>query len=419
MAKLEKFGWDNITIPSKLSDVVNHLPNVNHLKILRPSRRMSGADVYFPYRFFTDGTHKYMPAYIKEEQINDGGYAKIYRVRRAIFKPQPDKEQQLIKEGAFENACIKQIHINLTPEEEAQTPLSKSHTCNDEINAILYEAYIHALLCKTFAEFNVSHAVPDLHEVLALTKSGNETHNPTNIETIWIGMELIHGQTLENFLKHHLKPHNYQHNQKIIIDILVQLAYYLHILQEKLHFNHRDMKINNLFIRYHEPSWSRTLHNVPLFNTWLCNVDLVIIDFGFACISCGSDSPRPRASLLSAGSWFRPEHDCLKYGRDIGQLLYSLQVHFPFNEYFDTIFCNLLKSACTARTKSTYVNILNGINNDGNPFYTNKPTFSDGIYLFLREQGTDIEGCKPSRILLSLKEYINVNINGTNTNSTT
>lgn len=408
---LEKFGWDGLTVPAELCKITSALPTAQHLKILRSPQLMEGADVYFPYRFFNNGTERYMPAYIKEAQINDGGYAAIFQARRALFKPQHTKDIKdtkdtnsvlLVKQGNFEDACIKQIHLNITPDEDAQTPKSRRITYTEEINAILYEAYIHALLQQTFTTLGMAYAVPHLHEIVARTKTGNDSHIHEDIDSIWLVMELVRGQTLEKYLRSVLVKKAFKTNDKILKDILVQIAHYLHILQEKLHFNHRDMKINNLFVRQNAPGWSRTT-TVPNIGEWKSTIDVVLIDFGFACVSCGPGSPRPRASLLSAGSWFRSEHDCLKYGRDLGQLLYSLHVNFPFPSYFSPELCSFLTSACIARTATTFVDILQGVHSDGRPRTSGAPAFNDGIYIFLRDNNTDIENCKPDRFLRGLK----------------
>lgn len=397
---LEKFGWDGLVIPTELNKIPENLPTVEHLKIMRPPQLMSGVEIYFPYSLFTNKEDKYIPAYIIGNKINSGGYASIIKARRAIFKPGKDTNT-LQKAEHFADICIKTIPLNILPDEDTASPDSRHKTYLDEVNAILYEAYIQTLLTKTFSTYAMEHAVPKLYEVVACTKNNINTHIPEEIESIWIVMELLAGFTLEKYLHQTLKKFQYVQNDLLIIDILVQLCTYLHILQETLHFNHRDMKINNLFIRYHEPGWSNDLSGVPVFHTWKRNVDIILIDFGFSCIACGPGTPKPRSSLLSAGSWFRPEHDCMKYGRDLAQLIYSLHVHFPIQHYLSTKLCAFLHKSCTAETTNGSVPILSGIDVDG-AAASGVPQFNEGIYKCLRDNSTDLKGCRPATFLAGL-----------------
>lgn len=398
--QLEKFGWDGLIVPTELHSPLS-LPTINHLKIMRPQQNVSGTELYYPYDMFQNNNDKFLPAYIIGEKINGGGYATILKARRAVFKPDTVDNKVLVKSEHFSDACIKNIHINLLPEEEEQTPVTKEQIIIDEINAILYEAYIHALILQTFKTIQIPNAVPQLFEIVARTKTNENTHKPEEIESIWIVMELLKGLTLEKYLSKVLKKFAYAENDKIIIDILIQICTYLHFLQELLQFNHRDMKINNIYIRLHETGWTNELKNVPSFGTWKCKVDAVLIDFGFACIACGPSTPHPHRSLLSAGSWFRPEHDCMKYGRDLAQLLYSLHVHFPIHVYFSTSLCAFLHSVCIAKTASGSINILKGIDKEGN-HSQGYPRFTEGIYKFLRNNNTDVIDCRPSRFLQGL-----------------
>lgn len=409
MFSLEKFGWDNCFIPADIRHLLSYLPKIGNLKILRSQHSYSGTLMYFPYRLFHDKDKKFMPGYVKEELINKGGYANIYKGKRGIFVPREIKngETTLVKESSFQDICIKKIHVNITKEEDEQTPNSRHNTYIDELNAILYEAYIHVLIIYVFNEFKISSAVPNLYEVCAQTKNNTDIHNPEEITSVWLLMELINGVTLEKYLITNLKPYDYLSNDMIIIDILIQLAFFLKILQEKLYFNHRDMKINNLFVRYHEKEWSDIIH-IPHFGEWKRSVDIVLIDFGFACIACGPDTPRPRSSLLSAGSWFHQEHDCLKYGRDIAQLIYSLNLHFPIQRYFTTNLCNFLHKSCTIHFNSNNINLLHGINEKGEPEKANKaiPCFNSGIYVFLAQNDMDVINCSPTIFLSGLRSLV-------------
>jgi hypothetical protein len=78
---LERFGWDGVTVPAELKDIGRHLPTAVNLKLLRNPQTMGGAEVYFPFNFFHKGPEKYMPAYMKDVKLNDGGYATAHHHR--------------------------------------------------------------------------------------------------------------------------------------------------------------------------------------------------------------------------------------------------------------------------------------------------------------------------------------------------
>lgn len=404
---LERFGWDGITVPAELKEISNHLPTAANLKLLRQPQLMSGTEIYFPYAFFHKGAEKYMPAYMKESKINDGGYASVYKGKRAIFKQEVDEHSSSVllqKQGNFEPICIKKININILPEEERQSPRSRYKTYDEEVNAILYEAYIHAVICKLFEKSGYPEAVPHLHEICAISKDGTNSTLPTNIDNIWLVMELLQGSTLEKFFKHNLYPGKFEANDIIVLDVIIQIAFYLKLLQDNLHFNHRDMKINNVFVRSHDSAWARGIP-VPTLGTWRCKHDVVLIDYGFACISCGPDTPNPRATLLGAGSWFCQDHDCMKYGRDLGQFLFSIHCHFPFEQYVSPWLAKIIRSSMVATKGSQLIDVLKGFDNNGHPRTGSAaPTFNDGIYHFLRDNAVDIPGCRPSVFLKTITE---------------
>lgn len=404
---LERFGWDGLTVPAELKNICHHLPTAANLKLLRQPQIMCGAEVYFPFNFFHSGTEKYMPAYMRESKINDGGYASIYKGKRAIFRQEVDEHSSnvlLKKQGSFEPTCIKKINLNILPEEDAQTPRSRAKTYDDEVNAILYEAYIHALICKLFETAGYPDAVPTLHEVCAVSKDGTNSVIPTNIDSIWLVMELLKGTTLEKFFQRNLQVGRAELNDSLVLDVIIQIAFYMKILQDNIYFNHRDMKINNVFVRLHDAPWTRTI-TIPTLGVWRCKSDVVLIDYGFACLASGPGTAAPASTLLGAGSWFCQDHDCLKYGRDLGQFLYSIHCQYPFEKYLSPWLVLALRSVLIAKKGNVSVDILKGFDSDGTPRSgALAPVFNDGIYHFLRDNAVDIPGCKPAAFLKTITE---------------
>ncbi len=441
MHNLCHFGWDGCIVPTTLKHICSQLPKWRSLKILRTPQVIDGAEVVFPWKYIQnqDG-EQCMPCYEKGELWNDGGYARIYKGRRAVFSPVGYKASGMVnfvKTKSFQTVCIKDVPLNITPEESAQTPRSKEQSYEDEISAILYEAFLHALITKTLEREGYTSAVPYLYEIVANAGGGGiqTATSPCEFESIWIVMEFLHGHTLEKFLYRSFIPVNttsgrpltslqrslQQKNDSLLLDVLVQLAFYLHILQTALLFNHRDMKINNLFIRHHaaEERWGRTL-TIPEIGTWTCLSDMVLIDFGFACIACGSDGglPNPRATLVGAGSWFKAEHDCFKKGRDLAQFLYSIHCSFPLQDYVSDELFSVLHSALEAKKEDAAagaataesIDLMRGLAPDGTPLAgggagTPLPRsidYNNGIYYFLRNSNVDVPGCEPLAFLRAL-----------------
>jgi serine/threonine protein kinase len=290
--------------------------------------------------------------------------------------------------------------------------------------AILYEAFLHALLYKTLEAEGFPSAVPYLYEVVAHTKTKALPKNTCDFKSVWITMEFIHGNTLEKYFRKYFVPIHKsfrasstsitaqeKKNDLLLMDVMIQLAFYLKILQDKVRFNHRDMKINNVFMRHHDTSeaWERNLV-IPNIGTWACHTDTVLIDFGFSCISCGSGFLNPRSTLIGAGSWFKPEHDCLKYGRDLAQFLYSIHCFFPLQDYISAELYTVLHSVMRAEKSGCSVDLFKGLDHKGNPIETplvpRSIQFNHGIYIFLRESDVDVPGCRPEAFFEAMKPLV-------------
>jgi serine/threonine protein kinase len=400
-----EFGWDDVIIPADLTNLCRHLPTWSQLKTLRDPTPFGTHEVHFPHHYFHDiSGAPYMPALVKEELWNDdGGYSQVFKAQRTLFKPIGDRygNVRLDRMGPFKEMCIKEIGLQVTPDDPESVYI-------DDIKAILYEAYLHALVAKTLEPTPLKSCVPTLYEVVATTRTGAPPVGPKDIETIWMTMEFMTGQTLDKFLRRRLASGTKESNTRLLKEILLQLALILHFLQEKLSFNHRDLKINNVYVRHHDdPTWSRTIIVPGGLGSFVCTVDLVLLDFGFSCIACGSGFTNPRATLLGAGSYFRPEDDCMKKGRDLAQFLYSLQCFYPLQDAVTPAFFDALHAAVqatrragttTAASAKAY-DLFMGVDSIGTPLLSatlpRSIKYNNGIYLFLRDNNVEVPGCEP------------------------
>ena len=402
---LRCFGWDGCIVPHTLKAVQTLVPKWTDLKILRKKQDENGEDLRLLSTFFHDTTFgPYMPGYTKEKRIDVGSYGNIYLGTRGIYKPQHGKKTGIIhleRDRAMEEICIKDVRLRITNEEQEGSPRTCRAAYDAELRSILAEAFLHALVLKVFETVGIPQRAPKLYEVVGYTRKGRAANTPHDIESVWMIMEMLSGHTLERYLRVNF-THVHSANEEIIIDILIQLAHCLHILQTKLRFNHRDIKLNNLFVRYHTDEWMREL-DVEGYGPYTCKQDITLLDFGFSCIGCPVDN----TCIISAGSWFDEKDICFKKGRDLCQFLYALNAAYPLHAYVSPPFYSFISTAMIVQDGGTPVNLLYGITEDGVPNKTpGQPVkFHEGVYTFLKNEAITIPTCEPLQFLAELRKY--------------
>jgi len=102
------------------------------------------------------------------------------------------------------------------------------------------------------------------------------------------------------------------------LQFISQVALLLAFLEEKLHFDHRDLKADNIWIRPDPISYRLAIGG----KTWTVHApfQVVLLDFGFSCIG----NPEGIA-VVSLSDGILPRIDpCPKEGRDLFQLISSL-----------------------------------------------------------------------------------------------
>jgi len=408
---LRCFGWESCIIPHTLKAVQTLVPTWTDLKTLRKKQDENGEDLYLLSSFFKDPVFgPYMPGYTKGKRIDDGSYGNIYIGTRGIYIPQNNKTNGIIhleRDRVMEEICIKAVRLRITDEERNGSPRTCLSAYNDELRSILAEAFLHALVLKVFETAGIPQRAPKLYEVVGYTHGGHSANSPKDIDSVWMIMEMLHGHTLERYLRIHLKPLYTDHdtvaiNEIIILDILLQLAHCLYILQTKLRFNHRDIKLNNLFVRHHSDEWIRDL-DIEGYGHYICKEEITLLDFGFSCIGCPADN----TCIISAGSWFDTGDLCFKPGRDLCQFIYALHASYPLYKYVSAKFYIFLSTAMIVNNKGADVNLLYGINKDGEPNRTPgvPVVFDESIYTFLKSEDVSVPGCEPLKFLSALREY--------------
>ncbi len=305
------------------------------------------------------------------------------------------------RQGSYHEIASKQSRITISSSEKRKPKVDQELAYREEIQSLLYEAALHAIVLQTFQSHGLSSIVPELYEVFAISKYPKPTL-PSQISHIIMNMDLIQGETLFTYFAKNTIT------DELLIDILIQLCIYLDILQSDLRFNHRDFKINNVLIRKEVDGFSRVLEPVYLKAPWTCKKDLVIIDFGFSCIACSDED---LSSLIQAGSWFSHEHECVKKGRDIALFLYSLQTYYPLQTQISPTLFQILRNACIVEQDEEEYCLFDGVTEEGIPIRPTNPahslSFHSGVYLFLRDPSVEIPFCEPRTLANILQEYYN------------
>lgn len=403
---LNKFGWTGKFIPTDLNQIHANLPTWRDLHILRPDQSSA---YRFPWTCFqTDMHEKFIPGIKIGDKIDSGSYGNICLAKRAIFKPVSSQNSitHFIKQAPSKEIIAKILPIELSESEKCASKTIQEIAYQDEIQAILYEATLHIIVNHVFQTCGIPSAVPTFHEVVGFSEKQTPS-SAMDISGVVLTMEFVEGWTLFDFLKKYFcQNHTKEENELFLIDILIQLAVYLDLLQTQLQFNHRDLKINNILLR--KTNTISAITHELLSQPWTCKNNVVIIDFGFSCIACDGPS---RRSILQAGSWFSDRHDCMKKGRDIALFLYSLQTYYPLESHISNELFQLLEQSLVATQVAeggSSVRLLNGVNEKGIPYtHPHRLDFTNGIYKFLRFSDVEIPGCEPQTFMQILEMYAN------------
>lgn len=442
---LTSIGCGELIIPSLLrtQDMIGAIPDYFSIKTLQaPKKTPCGSEYYTPHSLFVNGNEVYIPVLEKFEKMNGGGYGTIYNGRRSVYIPDFSSEDEKRKtEGIlsfkrasdFQEICIKSVRIELGDKEARATPQSRAYHTFDKIQELINEAVIHGLIQNALERAGFQTSVPNLYEIVALTHDGSvkQITNTMDVKEIWITMEILKGSILNRYLRRKLvrlptkfKRTPYQlmkekENELLLLDVFFQMSCYLDILQETLRFNHRDMKIDNAFCRFHplNEHWTRNIR-IPDVGTWKCKHDFVLIDFGSGCISCTSECEEHGSSLIASNVWFESSSPCLKYGRDMAQFIYEIHAGFPLKEYISQELFEVLDNVTIAVETDSFmkpvksVHLFAGIDPDGKPSpitkcapMPDKIKFNKGIYTFLKQDDVDVPECRPKTLLQTLGKY--------------
>jgi serine/threonine protein kinase len=398
-------GLGNHTIKHDLSDISSNLPTWNDLIPLRdiiPSL----PDYHLLCSNVEDiSGNSWLPAYQWDALLSTGTYGKVYKGSRVVYTRIDKKTQNIATEGSSQ-FCISGDVENIVLKEIPIQSNLKQKEYLEAIQAILYEGTIHSLVVQYFSRIEWSFAVPKLYEIFA--RGAQKITSYRDVKEIVFCMEYIRGRTLYDFLRNQFVKEQSTRNDILYLRILAEIALQLSLVQKNLRLNHRDMKVNNVLIRKkkpdHGPVFSRFYPALSPFDNFQFNV--VLIDYGFACIACGEPHDPPEVSLLEAGSWFGKTDSCFKQGRDLAQFIFCMECFFPSASYFTQSMSSIIKKWLTISYSGGTANLMNGVEIDGKPNIEPKPlVFDTGIYEFLRREEVNPNHCSPQYILEDISSY--------------
>jgi len=392
---LRVHGFSNCVIADDLTDISNNLPIWNKIP-LTTSKLSNGKQIeHFAKPLIDISGGHFLPTYEWLKKVDSGTYGEIFLATRKIyhrdtvdisgiaqFKPSAnDLGEQIV---------IKKTPIVLTSQEERMTGQVKENIINEEILAHIYEAAVLTLAYNAVAQAGLEHAVPRVYEIFCHSKSASG--KITDIKDICISMEYILGDTLLRYMRDKFKQDDIASNDRLFLHFLKQMAHIIDILQTRLRMNHRDIKINNILLRD---------KNTPL-------PLIVLIDYGFACIANGVQTPAAEMSNIEAGSYFGSRYACFKHGRDMVQFLYSLHCHFPLDKYLSPEIMKIVRPWMKVDYKYGTADLLHGLSVHGrhNDVRPENIVFDEGIYIFLRRPEVDPIHCSPHKILNDIDAFM-------------
>ena len=394
MFDLREHGFTDCVVHDDMHDLSDNLPHWD--KIPRINQKFIEGKLWehlnHPLKDVS-GT-MFVPALHWEQKLDEGTYGKVYLAKRRIYSSLGMDENGMrhnfgSKTNTTTQVVIKESPLHLTPEELKLPFASRVKILEEEVRALIHEAAVMTLAHIAAKKVGLEHTVPRVYEIFCHTKP--VTHTVSDIISICISMEYIHGNTLLRYMRAHFKPENRALNDEMFLNFVSQMAAILSVLQTSLRMNHRDIKINKILLR-------DSSTNNPV---------IVLIDYGFACIANGVQEPNEEMPKIEAGAFFGSRYACFKHGRDMCQFIYSLHCYFSFEKYLSTRLLEVIKPWMTVHYKYGVANLLDGVTSGGRGVgeRLTPPVFDEGIYYFLRRPEVDPLQCSPQRILDDIAKY--------------
>jgi hypothetical protein len=161
-------------------------------------------------------------------------------------------------------------------------------TYRSEFIAFIKECIIQILVVSVSIDHPQGPFAPKIYDICYDSKTGEG---------------FIRSELMKNTLDNLIKAFTPEQNNAVVPDALKQISIMLQFLQKELHFNHRDMKGDNIMYSRSSDGTKRLMR---------------LIDFGMSCIYWND-------LKISGNTWFDEDHSCFKKDRDMTQLIYYIQ----------------------------------------------------------------------------------------------
>lgn len=377
---IRSYGFLSIEIDEDLSNICEVIPRAREIARLGREQTIQGDTWRFLDRSLVgSGTGGIYVGWHMIGLYREGSYGKIYKADRMMVTRRPD--------GRFDvtESPIEVIVKQTSP------PSGSTVLPVEDVTAHTSEALLHVLSWQIMQKTVTPWAIPRPYEVF-----GDYSADLKGWLTMSMCMSFVQGRTLYSYMQRTWKKGTAaekEANGRFLTEILGQLAFILHHLQDALRLNHRDVKINNIMIRARTGREPMTLDlsgsSLPI------TLELTLIDFGFACVGC--PPPLPPTTALQAGSWFPLRDVCCKKGRDLAQLIYCIHCYFALDEYLPAALCAEIRAWMQIPWSGGVANALKGFTKEGRPA-SGSVCYDTGIYEFLRRSEVDPVSCEPLRV---------------------
>jgi serine/threonine protein kinase len=188
------------------------------------------------------------------------------------------------------------------------------------------EGLVQALAHHSLAQDGILGAVPEVYDIFLF---GNEVR---------FSMEWVEGASCLDLLNAEIGKPTFE---PLFLDILIQLCIILECLERRIFLDHRDMKLDNIWIRTPMKPAKQIQYTVRLNGRaykYTSSIQVVLLDFGFACI--GNEAHKMKINL---GGVIPDLDPCPKEGRDIYHLLCRLMERVEFKNSISKSFAALLE----------------------------------------------------------------------------
>jgi serine/threonine protein kinase len=158
-------------------------------------------------------------------------------------------------------------------------------------DSLLAEGVVQWLAAQVLIREGIPGAIPEVYDIF---RHGDHAR---------FSMEYIDGRSALETIHQSFEP------DRTFIQCLSQVCVILSILEDRIHLDHRDLKMTNLWIR-----------RKPIrYGGLEAPFQVVVLDFGFACLGNGEGS-----TMVNLGDVIPDIDPCPKDGRDLYQCIMSL-----------------------------------------------------------------------------------------------